>query len=81
MCVGWWGETWAAYQTDVGVDTHLDVLPVKLDASGSDPEGDAAKVEGRGNSLAPRHPLAPRGNPGVPLLESNSRPHMAPTGT
>lgn len=29
-------------QTDVGVNAHLDVFPVKLNAPGSNPEGDAA---------------------------------------
>lgn len=45
-----------AYQTDVGVNAHLDVFPVKLNAPSSNPEGDAAEEsKGRG-FLVPRHP-------------------------
>lgn len=62
--VGSWGQVWGksmvnsikdktAYQTDVGVNAHLDVFPVKFNASGSHPERNAAE-EGKGrDSLVP----------------------------
>lgn len=47
------GTDKTAYQTDVGVNAHLDVFPVKFNASGSHPEGNAAE-EGKGrDSLVP----------------------------
>lgn len=55
----WQGGVWeseTSYQTDVGVNAHLDVLPIKLNAPGSNPEGDAAE-EGKGrDSPASKHP-------------------------
>lgn len=54
------GTDKTAYQTDVGVNAHLDVFPVKFNASGSHPEGNAAE-EGKGrDSLVPRPPRTPR---------------------
>ena len=53
------GVSGTAYQADVGVDAHLDVFPVKLNAPSSNPEGDAAE-EGKGrDSPVPRHPQHP----------------------
>lgn len=59
-------ESRTAYQTDVGVNAHLDVLPVKLNAPGSNPEGDAAE-EGKGrDSPAPKHPQHSESEPPLP---------------
>ena len=53
------GVSGTAYQADVGVDAHLDVFPVKLNAPSSNPEVDAAE-EGKGrDSPVPRHPQHP----------------------
>lgn len=62
------GTDKTAYQTDVGVNAHLDVFPVKFNASGSHPEGNAAE-EGKGrDSLVPRPPEHPDSGPHPPAL-------------
>lgn len=45
-----YGRARLAYQTDVGVNAHLDVFPVKFNASGSNPEGDATE-QGKGRAF------------------------------